>query len=155
MIGKINNLWKADSENFDDTPTPDTAGNSMAHMNLASTNRIEKEELLSKGIKSPSKLLYSEYLSRASLEELNKNPSSPKCVHFINSIVILSKESEAKEKGSVEPNEAECYNHKRTVEAKEEVKEESEKELEEETEEETEEEEEDDPEYFDTFPIMK
>ncbi|GKE25598.1 hypothetical protein Tco_1440982, partial [Tanacetum coccineum] len=91
------------------------------------------------------------YLSRASLEELNKNPSSPKRVHFINSIVILSKESEAKEEGSVKPNEAECNDHKRIVEAKKEVGEESEEELEEETKEEGE----DDPEYFDTFPTME
>ncbi|GKB71073.1 MAK10-like protein [Tanacetum coccineum] len=88
-------------------------------------------------------------------EELNKNPSSLKCVHFINSIVILSKESEAKGEGSVKPSEAECNDHKRVVEAKEEVGEESEKELEEETDEETEEEEEDDSEYFNTFPTME
>ncbi|GJY56565.1 hypothetical protein Tco_0455680 [Tanacetum coccineum] len=86
----------------------------MAHMNLASTD--------------------------LSLEELNKNPASPKRIHFINSIVILSKESEAKEKGRVKPNEAECNGHKRTVKAKEEVEEESEKELKEKIEEETEEE---------------
>ncbi|GKA43525.1 MAK10-like protein [Tanacetum coccineum] len=29
-------------QKLDDTPTPDTAGNSMAHMNLASTGRIKK-----------------------------------------------------------------------------------------------------------------
>ncbi|GJZ06871.1 ribonuclease H-like domain-containing protein [Tanacetum coccineum] len=45
MISKINNLWKAVSEKLDDTPTPNTAGNSMAHMNLASTDRIDKEEI--------------------------------------------------------------------------------------------------------------
>nr|GEV82828.1 protein kinase-like domain, concanavalin A-like lectin/glucanase domain protein [Tanacetum cinerariifolium] len=44
MISKINNLWKAVSKKLDDTPTPDTARNFMAHMNFASTDRIEKEE---------------------------------------------------------------------------------------------------------------
>ncbi|GJX48472.1 hypothetical protein Tco_0273662 [Tanacetum coccineum] len=83
MIDKINNLWKVISEKLDDTPTFDTVGNSM---NLASTDRIEKEEL-------------------------------------------QSKDSEAKEEGRVKPNEAECNDHKRTVEAIEKVREESEKEL--------------------------
>ncbi|GKC80940.1 hypothetical protein Tco_1136657, partial [Tanacetum coccineum] len=64
------------------------------------------------------------------------------------------KESEAKEKGSVKPNEAEYEDHKRAIEVKEEVEKESEEEFAEETEEETKEEEEDDPEYFDMFPIL-
>ncbi|GJR52208.1 hypothetical protein Tco_1402729 [Tanacetum coccineum] len=55
----------------------------------------------------------------------------------------------------MKPNAAECNDHKRTVEAKDEVREESKEELEEETEEETEEEDEDDPKYFDTFPTME
>ncbi|GJR13169.1 hypothetical protein Tco_0795821 [Tanacetum coccineum] len=135
MISKINNLWKDISGKLDDTPTPDTTGKSIAHMNLASTNRIKKKS--------------------SEAKELNKNPLFPKRVHFINSVVILSKESEAKGEGSVKPSEAECNDHKRTVEEKEEFREESEKELEEETEEETKKEEEDDPEYFDTFPTMK
>ncbi|GKA40887.1 hypothetical protein Tco_0733480 [Tanacetum coccineum] len=37
------------------------------------------------------------YLSPASIKELNKNPSSPKRVHFVNSIVILSANSNTKE----------------------------------------------------------
>nr|GFA63545.1 hypothetical protein [Tanacetum cinerariifolium] len=127
-----------------------------AHMHLASTDHIKEKELQKKGIKSPSKLLSPKYLSRASLEELNKNLLSLKCVYFINSIIILSKKkSEAKGKGIMKPNEAECNDHKRTVEAKEEVEEESEKALEEETKEETKEEEEDDPKYFDTLPTME
>ncbi|GJV12319.1 zinc finger, CCHC-type containing protein [Tanacetum coccineum] len=44
-------------------------GDSMAYVNAASTDHIEKEELRSKGIKSPSKLLSLKYLSQASLEE--------------------------------------------------------------------------------------
>ncbi|GJV87816.1 hypothetical protein Tco_1531754 [Tanacetum coccineum] len=58
-------------------------------------------------------------------EEQNRNPSSPKRVHFINSIIILSKESEAKEEESIKPNASEYKDHKGAVEAKEEVKEES------------------------------
>ncbi|GJU00466.1 putative reverse transcriptase domain-containing protein [Tanacetum coccineum] len=83
-------------------------------------------------------------------EEQNRNPSSPKRVHFINSIVILNKENKDKEGGSVKPNAAECKDHKGTVEAEEEVEEESKEEFEEESEEETKE----DPEYFDMFPII-
>ncbi|GJU20102.1 hypothetical protein Tco_1153444 [Tanacetum coccineum] len=74
-------------QKLDDTPTPDTAGNSMAHMNLSSTGRIKKEELQSKVRK-----------------------------------VKLKKES-------VKPNAAECNDHKRTVEAKDEVREEIKEEL--------------------------
>ncbi|GKA90645.1 hypothetical protein Tco_0812515 [Tanacetum coccineum] len=55
------------------------------------------EELRKKGIKSPSKLLSPKYLSPASIKELNKNPSSPKRVHFVNSIVILSANNNTKE----------------------------------------------------------
>ncbi|GJV42232.1 MAK10-like protein [Tanacetum coccineum] len=87
-------------------------------------------------------------------EEQNRNPSSPKHVHFINSIIILSKESEAEEEERIKPNAAEYKDHKGAVEAKDEVKEESKEEFEEETEEETKEKEEDNPEYFDTFPQL-
>ncbi|GKF96322.1 hypothetical protein Tco_0289057 [Tanacetum coccineum] len=68
-------------------------------MNFTSTNYPSKEELRSKGIKSPSKLLSPKYLSQSSLAEQCKNPSSPKRVHFVNSIIILSKEDESKEEG--------------------------------------------------------
>ncbi|GKG33627.1 hypothetical protein Tco_0433786, partial [Tanacetum coccineum] len=57
MINKINILWKVFSKKLDNTSTHDTAGDSMAHVNAASTDQIEKEELRSKGIKSLSKLL--------------------------------------------------------------------------------------------------
>ncbi|GJS30939.1 MAK10-like protein [Tanacetum coccineum] len=65
-------------------------GNSMAPKSTAAISYAEKEELRKKGFKSPSKLLSLKYLSPASIKELNKNPSSPKRVHFVNSIVILS-----------------------------------------------------------------
>ncbi|GJW70886.1 MAK10-like protein [Tanacetum coccineum] len=145
MISKINLLWKAVSEKLDDMPTRNTAGNPTAQINFASTDYPTKEELRGKGIKSPSKLLSLKYLSQSSLAEQNRNPSSPKCVHFVNSIIILNKEDEAKE--STKPSATEYKDHELTVE--------SEEEFEEETEEETEEEEEDNPEHFDVFPTMK
>ncbi|GJW71354.1 hypothetical protein Tco_0128271 [Tanacetum coccineum] len=75
------------------------------------------------------------------------NPSSPKRVHFINSIIILNKEDEAKEEGNVKTSKIEYEDHEMTVE--------SEEEFEEETKGEIEEEEEDSPKQFDTFPTMK
>ncbi|GJZ67854.1 hypothetical protein Tco_0631094 [Tanacetum coccineum] len=69
----------------------------MTQMSFASINYPTKEELRGKGIKSPSKLLSPKYLSQSSLAEQNRNPSSPKHVHFVNSIIILNKEDEAKE----------------------------------------------------------
>ncbi|GJX58907.1 MAK10-like protein [Tanacetum coccineum] len=118
-----------------------------AQMNFTSTNDPTKEELRGKGIKSPSKLLSLKYLSQSSLAEQNRNPSSPKCVHFVNLIVILNKEDEAKEEGNVKSSTTEYEDHKMSVESEEEFKEE--------TKEEIKEEEEDSPRHFDTFPIMK
>ncbi|GJS97508.1 hypothetical protein Tco_0804476 [Tanacetum coccineum] len=114
---------------------------------VTSTNYPTKEELRGKGIKSPSKLLSSKHLSQSSLAEQNRNPSSPKRVHFVISIIILNKEDEAKEEGSVKSCATEYTDHEMTVKSKEE--------FEEETEEETEEEEEDNLEHFDAFPTMK
>ncbi|GJR09790.1 putative reverse transcriptase domain-containing protein [Tanacetum coccineum] len=73
MINKIYTLWKVFSEKLDDTSTHDTARNSMAHMNVTSTDQIGKEELQSKGIKIPSKLLSPKYL-----EEENVKPNATK-----------------------------------------------------------------------------
>ncbi|GKC09597.1 hypothetical protein Tco_1001207, partial [Tanacetum coccineum] len=83
----------------------------------------------------------------SSLAEQNRNPSSPKRVHFVNSIVILNKEDEAKEEGNVKASTTEYEDHEMTME--------SEEEFEEETEDEIEEAEEDSPKHFDTFPTMK
>ncbi|GKB52054.1 hypothetical protein Tco_0902807 [Tanacetum coccineum] len=58
---------------------------------------IEREEIRRKGIKIPSKLFSLKYLSPSFIIELNKNPSALKRVYFVNSIVILSEENEAKE----------------------------------------------------------
>nr|GEW29737.1 MAK10-like protein [Tanacetum cinerariifolium] len=153
MINKINTLWKVFSKKVDETSPHDTAGNPTAQMNFASTNYPTKEELQDKGIKTPSKLLSSKYLSQSSLAEQNRNPSFPKRVYFLNSIIILNKEDEAKEEGNMESSATEYKNHEMTVEAAEEV--ESEVKFEEETKEEIEEEEEDNARHFDTFPTMK
>ncbi|GJX80080.1 MAK10-like protein [Tanacetum coccineum] len=135
MISKINLLWKTISEKLDDTPIHNTAGSPTAQMNFTSTNYHIDKEIRGKGIKSPSKLFFLKYLSQSSLAELNKNPSSPKRVHFVNSIIILNKEGEAKEEGSVESGATEYRNHEMTIEDEEEV--ESEEESEEVTKEET------------------
>ncbi|GJT86846.1 hypothetical protein Tco_1068563 [Tanacetum coccineum] len=96
------------------------------------------------GNQSPSKLISPKYLSLSSLAEQNRNPSSPKCVHFVNSIVILNKEDKAKEKGNMKTITTEYEDHKMTIESEEETEEEIE-----------EEEEEDSPKHFDIFPTMK
>nr|GEX44061.1 MAK10-like protein [Tanacetum cinerariifolium] len=77
----------------------------------------------------------------------NRNPSSPKRVHFINSIVIRNKENEAKEEGNVKTSTTEYKDHEMTVESNEE--------FEEETKYEIKEEEENSPKHYDTFPTMK
>ncbi|GJR37142.1 hypothetical protein Tco_1212826 [Tanacetum coccineum] len=71
----------------------------MAPKSIAAISHDEREELKKKGIKSPSKLLSPKYLSPASIKELNKNPTAPKRFHFVNSIVILSTNSDTKEEG--------------------------------------------------------
>ncbi|GJR47052.1 hypothetical protein Tco_1315155 [Tanacetum coccineum] len=121
-------------------------------MNFASTNCPSKEELRGKGIKSRSKLLSPKYLSQSSLAEQSKNPSSLIRVHFVNSIIILSKEDEAKEEDGEKSTATDYKGHKTTDEMEDKV--ESEEEVEEETEEEAEEEEEGNPKHFDTFPTM-
>ncbi|GKE90568.1 hypothetical protein Tco_1571663 [Tanacetum coccineum] len=86
-------------------------------------------------------------MSQSSLSEQNRNPSSPKRVYFVNSIVILNKEDETKEEGNVKTSITEYEDHEMTMESEEEFKEE--------TEDEIKEEEEDNPKHFDTFPTMK
>ncbi|GJV01295.1 hypothetical protein Tco_1334864 [Tanacetum coccineum] len=97
MIGKINLLWKAISEKLNDVSTPENAGNYMAPKSIAAISHVERKELRKKGIKSSSKLFSLKYLSPASIKKLNKNPSAPKRVHSVNSIVILSKDSDTKD----------------------------------------------------------
>nr|GEU56021.1 hypothetical protein [Tanacetum cinerariifolium] len=92
MIGKINLLWKIVFEKLNDVPISEPAGNSMAFENVASIIHIKREDLIRKGIKSPSNLFSPKYLSPTSIIELNKKPSALKPAYFINSIVILTKE---------------------------------------------------------------
>ncbi|GKC89327.1 hypothetical protein Tco_1149976 [Tanacetum coccineum] len=101
MIRKINLLWKIVSEKLNDVSTPENVGNSMALRSIVAISHDEREELRKKGIKSPSKLFSLKYLSPASIKELNKNPSAPKRVHFVNSIVILSKDIDTEEDVSI------------------------------------------------------
>ncbi|GJZ17966.1 hypothetical protein Tco_0554089 [Tanacetum coccineum] len=84
--------------------------------------------------------------------EQSKNPSSPKCVHFVNSIIIVSKEDEAKEEDGAKSTATDCKGHETTDEMEDKV--ESKEEVKEETEEEAEEEKEGNPKHFDTFPTM-
>ncbi|GKB69636.1 hypothetical protein Tco_0931048 [Tanacetum coccineum] len=56
-----------------------------------------------KGIKSPSKLLSPKYQSQSSPGEQNKNSTSPKRVHFVNTNTVLSKDDKPGEKGIVKP----------------------------------------------------
>ncbi|GJR32915.1 hypothetical protein Tco_1109147 [Tanacetum coccineum] len=97
MIGKINLLWKTVFEKLNDVSTPKNVGNSMAPKSIAAISHDEREELRKKGINSQSKFFSPKYLSLASIKELNKNPSAPKRVHFVNSIVILNKDSDTEE----------------------------------------------------------
>nr|GEZ97856.1 hypothetical protein [Tanacetum cinerariifolium] len=123
MISKINLLWKAVTEKLDDTPIRKNTGSPIAQMNFMFTNYPTKKELRGKRIKTTSKLLSLKYMSQSSLAEQNRNPSSLKRVHFVNLIVILNKEKEAKEEGNVKFNTTEYEDHEMTVESEEEFKE--------------------------------
>ncbi|GJY07097.1 hypothetical protein Tco_0374151 [Tanacetum coccineum] len=151
MIGKINLLWKTVSEKHNDVSTPKNARNSMAPKSIVAISHDEREELRKKESKAP-----------------------PKYVHFINSIVILSKDSDTEEdvsstnarrrdldrmtRGNKEVKEQgkEEDEIETNVEVKEVIEEEeSEIETDEEVEEILKEEEEDeDDEYFNSFPTM-
>ncbi|GJT94306.1 hypothetical protein Tco_1083151 [Tanacetum coccineum] len=111
----------------------------MASKSIAAISHDEREELRKKRIKSPSKFLSPKYLSPASIKELNKNPSAPKRVHFVNSIVILSTDSDTEEDDDSSTNACNL-NLGSTVKGKEEVKEQGKEENEMETDMEVEEE---------------
>ncbi|GJW33080.1 hypothetical protein Tco_0053112 [Tanacetum coccineum] len=179
MIGKINLIWKTIFKKLNDVSTLENAGNSMASKSIAAISQVKREELRKKGIKSPSKLFSLKYRSPTSIKELKKNLSAPKRVHFVNSIVVLSKDSDTDEDDVSSTNACEHDLEsmvRRKEEAKEQCKEEdemgtaeeveelfkdkeSEKETEEEVEEvvddETEEEEDDDIKYYNSPPTIK
>ncbi|GJS98245.1 reverse transcriptase domain-containing protein [Tanacetum coccineum] len=152
MIGKINLFWKTVSEKLNNVSTPENAGNHMAPKSIAAISHDERKELRKKGIKSPSKLLSPKYLFPASIKELNKNPSAPKRVHFVNSIVILSTYSDTEEEGVSSTNACDL-----NLGVEEEIEEEeNEFKTNEEVEEIIEEEEDEgDGENFNSFPTMK
>ncbi|GJU71681.1 protein kinase-like domain, concanavalin A-like lectin/glucanase domain protein [Tanacetum coccineum] len=109
MIGKINLLWKTVFEKLNDISTLENAGNFMAYKSIAAISYKEKEELRKKGIKSPSKLFSPKYLSPASIKELNKNLLALKRVHLVNSIIILSTDSDTEEEDTSSTN---AHEHK-------------------------------------------
>ncbi|GJY06454.1 hypothetical protein Tco_0373508 [Tanacetum coccineum] len=111
MIEKIDLLWKTVFEKINDVSPLENAGNSMAPKSIAAISHDEREELRKKGIKSPSKFLSPKYFSPASIKELNKNPSAPKHVHFVNLIVILRANSYTKEEEDVSSTNACDFNH--------------------------------------------
>ncbi|GJV64432.1 hypothetical protein Tco_1475260 [Tanacetum coccineum] len=104
----------------------------MAPKSIAAISHDEREELRKKGIKSPSKLLSLKYLSPASIKELNKNPSDPICVHFVNSIIILSTDDDTEEEDVLSTNVCDL-NLDGMVKGKEGVKEQGKEEIEMET----------------------
>ncbi|GKE13443.1 MAK10-like protein, partial [Tanacetum coccineum] len=75
-----------------------------------------------KGNQKPIKAFSLKYLSIAYIIELSKNPSALKCVHFVNSIVILSEENKAEE-GETTTDITPKNGHNIAKEAKDEVKE--------------------------------
>ncbi|GKD83952.1 hypothetical protein Tco_1350791, partial [Tanacetum coccineum] len=104
--------WKVVSDKLDNAPTRDIAKNSMVHANVVSHNHQENGALLNKGIiKSPSKLLSPKYQAQSSLGEEGRNSSSPKCVHFVNTITIIRKEDEPKKTKPLELNAINSKDH--------------------------------------------
>ncbi|GKF08000.1 hypothetical protein Tco_0042224 [Tanacetum coccineum] len=144
---------------LEDLSLYDNERNFMAPKSIAAISHDEREELRKKGIKSPSKLLSPKYLSPASIKELNKNPTAPKRVHFVNSIIILNTDSDTEEEDVSSTNACDL-NLSGMVKGKEEVREQGTDESEFETDEEVEEilkEEEDyeDRENFNSFPTIE
>ncbi|GKG04351.1 hypothetical protein Tco_0314738, partial [Tanacetum coccineum] len=76
----------------------------MACVNAMSHDHLGNGAPPNKGIESPSKLLSLKYQSQSSLGEQNRNSSSPKRVHFVNTITIIRKEDEPKEDEIIEPS---------------------------------------------------
>ncbi|GKB03196.1 hypothetical protein Tco_0831285 [Tanacetum coccineum] len=140
-------------------PARDIAKDPTPLINAIRHTHHENREPPNKGIKSPLKLLSPKYQSQSSLEESNRNSSSPKRIYFVNTITIIRKEDEPRKEEIVEPNAIKDDNHniivkigkgRRRVKARsgtsmEKAKvgrrEEEEGRL--------------DPEYFDTFPTIE
>nr|GEU37778.1 hypothetical protein [Tanacetum cinerariifolium] len=77
----------------------------MVHANGVSYDHPEDKAPPIKGnIKDSSKLLSLKYQAWSSLGEQSGNSSSPKRVHFVNTITIIRKENDPKETQTLEPN---------------------------------------------------
>ncbi|GKC69533.1 hypothetical protein Tco_1115416 [Tanacetum coccineum] len=99
----------------------------MSPKSIAAISHVEREKLRKKGIKSPSKFFSPKYFSPPSIKELNRNSSAPKRVYFVNSIVVLNKDSNTEEEdvSSTNANEHDLESMvRRKEEAKEQGKEE-------------------------------
>ncbi|GJT86524.1 hypothetical protein Tco_1068241 [Tanacetum coccineum] len=134
------------SVNYTSSRINEVGRNSMAPKSIAAISHDEREELRKKGIKSSSKLLSLKYISPASIKEPNKNPSAPKRVHFVNSIVILSTDSDTEEED--DPSTNTCDLNLDEEESKFETDEEVKEII-------KEEEDEGDGENFNSFPTME
>ncbi|GKD96048.1 hypothetical protein Tco_1379945 [Tanacetum coccineum] len=77
----------------------------------------------SKGIKSPSKLLSLKYQSQSSLGEQNRSSSSPKRVYFVNTIIVIRKEDESREAGTIGSDTAEDIGRDTIIEVDKKVEE--------------------------------
>ncbi|GJR39660.1 hypothetical protein Tco_1215344 [Tanacetum coccineum] len=99
----------------------------MVHTNVVSLDHQDSEALPNKGIiKCPSKLFSLKYQAQSSLGEENRNSSSPKRVHFVNTITIVRKEDEPKETEILEFCAINGDDHNLVVEAKRTIKKEPE-----------------------------
>ncbi|GJW04715.1 hypothetical protein Tco_1563571 [Tanacetum coccineum] len=66
----------------------------MKHQLLKTSSQLERAEPRNKEvIKSPSKLLSLKFQEQSSLKMFNERTSSPKRVHFVNTITLVKKES--------------------------------------------------------------
>ncbi|GJT54849.1 hypothetical protein Tco_0989903 [Tanacetum coccineum] len=111
---------KVISEKLDNTPTRDVSEDSIGQINSVYHDHQGDGAPPNKGIKSSSKLLFLKYQYQSSLGEHNRN-SSPKRVHFVNTITIIRKEDKPKEEEIVEPNAIKDNNHNTTVKMEEKV----------------------------------
>ncbi|GKD26718.1 hypothetical protein Tco_1232932 [Tanacetum coccineum] len=95
----------------------------MGRINVVYHDHLGNGAPPNKGIKILSKLLSPKYQSQSSLGKQNKDSSSLKCVHIINTITSIRKEDKPEEGGIVEPNATQNNDHNTIVEIKEKVRE--------------------------------
>ncbi|GKD28065.1 hypothetical protein Tco_1234279 [Tanacetum coccineum] len=89
ISNKLNALLKMCSKRFNNNPAHNTT-----HTNAITSSQLERAEPRNKEvIKSPSKLLSLKFQEQSSLKMFNERTSSPKRVHFVNTITLVKKES--------------------------------------------------------------